>query len=154
MTNDFGITDELVALVKRSEGLRLEANLDPLGIPEIGYGHKLDSMAHPPITPDEALDLLGADLRAARDQLLAVSPSLFSATPARVAALADFCYNLGVGHYRSSTLRRRVDVADWPAAATEITRWVYGHAAVTGVQVKLPGLVTRRATEAAWLAAG
>lgn len=154
MTNDFGITPELLALVKDSEGLRLTPYLDPVGIPTIGWGHRLDSMAHPPITQDEAVELLRMDLAAARDQLLAVSPSLFNVSAARVAALTDFCFNLGIGHYRGSTLRRCVEAADWSGAAVEVKRWVYGHAPVTGGQIKLPGLVTRRGVESAWLLAG
>lgn len=153
-TNTFGITPDLLVLVKASEGLRLEAYLDPAGLPTIGYGHRVDSMAYPPIIEAEANQLLQADLEQARDHLMVVSPSLFQVTQPRVAALTDFVFNLGVGHYRHSTLRRVVDVHDWPGAAVQVQRWVYGHAAVSGAQIKLPGLVTRRAAEAQWLIAG
>jgi GH24 family phage-related lysozyme (muramidase) len=46
------------------------------------------------------------------------------------------------GHLQTSTLRRRVNQRDWTAAARELRRWVYGGGKV------LPGLVTRRETEA------
>ncbi|MGH7185982.1 MAG: lysozyme, partial [Pseudomonadota bacterium] len=119
----------------------------------IGWGHLLPDLRHPPITPDEGEKLLRQDLRNARDALLALSPSLVHTTPARMAALTDFAFNLGAGHYARSTLRRRVQASDWPAAATEIQRWHFGHAQ-DGTVLSLPGLVTRRATEAAWLTQG
>ena len=63
----------------------------------------------------------------------------------RLAAIVDFTFNLGAGRIQTSTLRRRINQRDWAAAATELRRWVYGGGKV------LPGLVTRREAEAAWL---
>jgi lysozyme len=60
---------------------------------------------------------------------------------ARHSAIADFCFNLGTTRYKASTLKRRVDAGDWPGAAEELAKWVWG-----GGQ-KLPGLVARRAAE-------
>ncbi len=153
MTNDFGITDELVAHVESSESLSLVPYRDPVGFPTIGYGRRISDMTHPLVTAGEALDMLRDDLRAARDQLLALSPSLVNASQRRVAALTSFCFNVGAGHYAGSTLRKCVAAADWPAAASEIERWVYGHDG-NGQVVTLPGLVIRRATEAGWLLNG
>ncbi len=44
----------------------------------------------------------------------------------RLAAIVDFTFNLGAGRLQTSTLRRRINYRDWPAAATELRRWVYG----------------------------
>jgi len=63
----------------------------------------------------------------------------------RLAAIVDFTFNLGAGRLQTSTLRRRVNQRDWVAATQELRRWVYGGGKV------LPGLVTRRLTEAALL---
>jgi lysozyme len=63
----------------------------------------------------------------------------------RLAAIVDFTFNLGAGRLQASTLRRQINQRDWPAAASELSRWVYGGGKV------LPGLVTRREAEAAWL---
>jgi len=46
---------------------------------------------------------------------------------------------------QTSTLRRRVNQRDWGSAGQELRRWVYGGGKV------LPGLVTRREAEVAWL---
>jgi lysozyme len=59
--------------------------------------------------------------------------------------MIDFAYNLGVARYRASTLRRKVDQRDWEAVKMQLMRWTRGGGKV------LPGLVTRREAEAAWL---
>ena len=66
---------------------------------------------------------------------------LWLAPPKIQAAIADFCFNLGVPRYRGSTLRKRVDAQDWNGACTELPKWVFGGGR------KLPGLVARRAAE-------
>lgn len=69
------------------------------------------------------------------------SPGLLAAPLAHV-AIADFCFNLGVGRYKASTLRRRVDAGDWAGARAELGKWVWGGGR------RLPGLVLRRQAEA------
>jgi lysozyme len=61
------------------------------------------------------------------------------------AAIADFIYNLGVGNYATSTLKKKVDVGDWVSAASEIKRWDKAAGKV------LKGLTVRREKEAALL---
>lgn len=108
----------------------------------IGYGH-LCASDHPPITEDEAEAYLAADLQAALRATLRLCPVLATEPEARLAAIVDFTFNLGAGRLQTSTLRRRINQRDWPAAADELRRWVYGGGRA------LPGLVTRRAAEAA-----
>ncbi len=145
MTTDFGITPELVVFVKRCEGWVGHPYRDQVGNPTIGYGHLIDSMDHPNITLSEGEDMLMSDLRAKRDALLKLSPILWLAPERRVAALVDFCFNLGEGAYEHSTLRRYVEAGDWSVAATEIKKWCHADGRV------LPELVARRNTEALWL---
>ena len=71
--------------------------------------------------------------------------SNFEEFKGRLAAIVDFTFNLGAGRLQTSTLRRRINQRDWPTAASELRRWVYGGGKV------LPGLVTRREAEVAWL---
>ena len=63
----------------------------------------------------------------------------------RFAAIISFCYNCGTGNYRISTLKKRVDAKDWAGAQEEIRKWNKAAGRV------LPGLVKRRAAEAALL---
>lgn len=143
--------DIAAALCREFEGLRLRPYLCPAGYPTIGYGtvNKPDgtkvSMDDPPISKETAEAWLMHELKAT--YLLGVlraSAGLLS-RPQALGALTDFAYNLGVPRYRASTLRRRVDAGDWDGARYELSRWVYGGGR------KLPGLIRRRAAEAALL---
>lgn len=138
-------------LCRKFEGLRLQPYICPAGYPTIGYGtvNKPDgttvTMDDPPIDQETAEAWLQHELRSTyMPGVLRASPGLL-AHPAVLGALTDFAYNLGAPRYRASTLRRRVDEGNWPAAKSELGRWVYGGGR------KLPGLVRRRAAEAALL---
>jgi lysozyme len=61
-------------------------------------------------------------------------------------ALISFSYNCGSGALATSTLLKRVNAQDWAAAGREFGRWNKGGGKV------LPGLVARRAREAALFA--
>ena len=143
--------DIAAELCRKFEGLRLRPYICPAGYPTIGYGtvNKPDgttvSMDDPPIDQETAEAWLQHELRATyMPGVLRASPALL-ARPAVLGALTDFAYNLGVPRYRSSTLRRRIDEGDWSAARVELSRWVYGGGR------RLPGLIHRRAVEAALL---
>lgn len=109
-----------------------------------GYG-RLCKPDHPPITGEEGEIYLRQDLRTALAAMLRYYPVLATEPGGRLAAIVDFTFNLGAGRLQTSTLRRRVNQRDWPGAAKELRRWVYGDGKV------LPGLVSRREAEAAWL---
>jgi lysozyme len=66
----------------------------------------------------------------------------------RLAAIVDFTFNLGAGRLQMSTLRRRINQSDWPGAAKELQRWIYGGGKV------LSGLVARREAEVLLLVSG
>lgn len=132
----------LPPLIRRFEGLRLRPYLCPAGVPTIGYGHtgpevRMDS---PPITRALADAWLLEDAGRACRAALALSPAL-AGQDDRLAAVADFIFNLGAGRYKASTLRRRIAEGDWPEAAEQLGRWVWGGGR------RLPGLVARREAE-------
>jgi lysozyme len=130
--------------VPRAEPGRAHPYVCPAGYWTIGYGHLCDPK-HPPITEAEAEGYLAADLKTALNATLRYCPVLATEPAGRLAAIVDFTFNLGAGRLQTSTLRRRINQRDWPDAATELLRWVYGGGRV------LPGLVSRREAEAAWL---
>lgn len=148
-----GVPQAAVDLAKRFEGFHRVPKSDPgrahpyvcpAGFWTIGYGHLCDP-THPPITDAEGEAYLARDLVTAFDATLRCCPVLASEPEGRLAAIVDFTFNLGAGRLQTSTLRRRINQRDWPAAATELRRWVYGGGTV------LPGLVTRREAEVALL---
>ena len=143
-----------IDLAKRFEGFERRAKrgveitaipyICPAGFWTIGYGHLCDPK-HPPITEAEAEIYLARDLQTALVATLRYCPVLATEPEGRLAAIVDFTFNLGAGRLQASTLRRRINQRDWVAAGQELRRWVYGGGKV------LPGLVTRREAEAAWL---
>ena len=148
------VPNAAVDLAKRFEGFERKATrgieitavpyVCPAGFWTIGYGHLCDPK-HPPITEAEAEAYLARDLQTALAATLRYCPVLTTEPEARLSAIVDFTFNLGAGRLQTSTLRRRVNQRDWGAAGQELRRWVYGGGKV------LPGLVSRREAEAAWL---
>lgn len=148
---------ELVLLIKHFEGLsKVKSDglvypyLCPAGYPTQGYGIRVESLAVPPITRDEAEDRLARVLPMYIQDTVALCPVLAD-EPRKLAALADFTFNLGRARLAGSTLRKRVNARNWAAAQRELSRWVWGLNPRTGTMEQLPGLVLRRQAEAAIL---
>lgn len=144
------VPPQAIALAKQFEGFhrvprhdpgRAHPYICPAGYHTIGFGH-LCQPDHPPITEAEAEVYLAQDLMVALRATLRYCPVLAAEPEGRLAAIVDFTFNLGAGRLQTSTLRRRVNQRDWPAAAQELLRWVRGGGKV------LPGLVIRREAEA------
>lgn len=134
------------ALCRRFEGLFLHPYLCPAGIPTIGYGSTryLDGTAvrltDPPITRELAERMLLQSIqRVYLPAVLRLCPSIDS--PKRLAAIIDWCYNLGAGQLAASTLRRRINADRWLEVPAEVRRWNRGGGRV------LRGLVLRRDAE-------
>jgi lysozyme len=142
------ILDILLPLIKESEGCKLTAYLDSGGVQTIGYGQTgKDVCLGLHWSQANADDRLKQSATTVISQLLDASPTLNNETPERVAALADFVFNLGIGQYKKSTLKLRVDNSDWSAAMTEIRKWNHDDGKV------LKGLTDRRLKESLLLAA-
>ncbi|ONI59597.1 lysozyme [Candidatus Liberibacter solanacearum] len=128
----------LIDLIKRFEGLRLSAYRCPAGIWTIGYGHTgNDVFKNVAITEQQADDLLKWDVSKCLSPVFTVSPILENESENRISAIGDFVFNLGIGRYRASTLRKCVDAEDWMNASHEIRKWVFAGGK------KLNGLVLR-----------
>ena len=143
--------DVAFSLCKEFEGLRLRPYKCPAGIPTIGIGATVYedgtkvTLNDPPITEARAVELTKNLLKSSYLQPVArLSPNLTS-HPSAWGAVGSFAYNLGVQAYAKSKLRDLVEDEDWVAAKVEIKRWTRANGVV------LPGLVKRRAAEAAYL---
>jgi len=119
----------------------------PAGIATIGVGSTSYPDGRPvrmddaPISKSTAQSMLMHELEACTASVLRLCPGVHD-QPFRLSALVDFVYNLGAGRLQTSTLRRRVNARNWPAAAYEIRRWNKAGGKV------LAGLVARREAEA------
>jgi lysozyme len=135
-----------IELIKRFEGLRLQAYLCPAGVWTVGFGHT--SAAGEPkvvmgmrITADEAADILVKDLvkyEAAVTKALTRAPN-----ENQFAAMVSLCYNIGGGAFARSSVARLFNAGDVSGAADAFGRWNKAGGKV------LNGLVRRRAEERA-----
>lgn len=134
------------------EGMYLKPYLCPAGVPTIGVGStfyedgRRVTLKDPPITRERAMELLDHELEQCLPRVLRLCPTLKEWGEQSVGAVLDFTFNCGSGALRASTLRKRINDDDIPGAQTELMKWVRGGGKV------LPGLVRRRAAEAALLA--
>ncbi|MBP2310484.1 glycoside hydrolase family protein [Azospirillum melinis] len=139
-----------IALVQHFEGLYLEAYLCPAGVPTIGYGHTAGVELGQVITRVKAEEFLLDDMSNALAQVDALVK--VPVTDDQRGALGSFTFNLGAGNLASSTLLKRLNLGDVDGAGREFARWT--KAKVDGRTIDLPGLVARRAAEAALFAGG
>jgi lysozyme len=74
--------------------------------------------------------------------LLVLSPDLISEPPRRIAAVLSLVYNIGLGNYRISKLRKKVNQKDYQAAFEQFFRWNKANGMI------MRGLTRRREAEA------
>ncbi|HIF6625663.1 TPA: lysozyme [Serratia marcescens] len=140
------ISDDGMALIKRFEGLRLQAYQDSVGVWTIGYGWT-QPVAGRKVGAGMAIDAATAE------RLLICGVAQFEQgverlvtapiTQGQFDALVSFAYNLGLRALENSTLLRRLNAGDRQGAADQFGRWVNAGG------VRLDGLVARRAAERA-----
>nr|WP_245412518.1 lysozyme [Candidatus Liberibacter solanacearum] len=77
------------------------------------------------MTEKQANELLIQDVSKTLVQVFKAYPILINAGENRISAIGDFVFNLGIGWYRNSTLKKCVDAEDWMNASYEIRKWVF-----------------------------
>lgn len=116
----------------------------------IGYGSTFDESGKP-IVPgeiwshDRAILVKGIVTNKFLKQLTMLSPNLINEPIPRVAAVLSWVYNCGIGSYRVSTFKKRIDLSDWQGAAEECLKWDKAKG------VKLKGLTRRRLLESRYI---
>ncbi|MCC4107058.1 lysozyme [Serratia ureilytica] len=140
------ISDDGMALIKRFEGLRLQAYQDSVGVWTIGYGwtqpvagRKVGAGMAINAATAERLLICGVAQFERGVERLVTAPI----TQGQFDALVSFAYNLGLRALENSTLLRRLNAGDRQGAADQFGRWVNAGG------VRLDGLVARRAAERA-----
>ena len=133
-------------LVKRWEGFRSRPYICPAGVPTIGYGFTKYPSGASVTLRDPPMNRATADAILKHFLLTEYMPAVLRLcptidTPERLGAITDFCFNLGAGALRSSTLRKRILAARWEDVPFELRKWVRGGGRV------LKGLVARREDE-------
>jgi lysozyme len=134
-------SEEGVALIKHFEGCELEAYLCPAGVWTIGYGHTLGVKEGDAIDQEAAEALLIEDLEEFEGYVREATE--IDLKQNQFDALVAWVYNLGPGNLKESTLLNRVNYGPLSDVPAQIKRWTKAGGK------ELPGLVKRRAAEAA-----
>lgn len=133
-------SDQGLALIRQFEGCVLRAYKCPAGVWTIGIGHTIGVNPGDKITEQEAVRLLGQDIRPIEQRLNETFPWL---SQNQFDALVSFVFNLGWTAFRGSTLYRRIKAkAGDRLVCEQMLRWVYAN------QQVLLGLMKRRVAEA------
>lgn len=138
-------SDRGIGLIEEFEGFSPTMYLDPVGLPTIGFGTLIDTkeeeyLLTAVINREEAETLLMAELipieREIEKMVKKVNQNQFD-------SLVSFCYNLGSGSLKRSTLLKKINLnPDDPTIRKEFDRWVHAGGMI------LTGLVRRRKAEA------
>lgn len=122
-------------LIKEFEGCRLEAYLDPAGVPTIGYGHTSGVQIGQKISMEQAEEYLRQDVERFENHVMRYN-STYSWNQNQFDALVSFAYN--IGSIDQLTVSGRRTIGEISAKIPE-----YCHAGGK----KLSGLVRRRTAE-------
>lgn len=144
------ISQNCLDIIKKWEGFRSNAYIDPVGIPTIGYG----TIRYPNgqkvrmgdvISEPEAEALLKLEC----DEIAETVDPAVAVTIAQnqFDALVSFCYNVGTGAFLGSTLLKKLNSGDFPGAAEQFLVWNKG--TKDGKKIVLDGLTNRRRDEKA-----
>jgi lysozyme len=143
-------------LIKKWEGLRLEAYVCPAGKLTIGWGHTGPEVVKGMRIPLELADrLFRADVT--RHSLGLESFVTAPVTPNQWAALVSLCFNMGISPIGTSTLVRKLNDGHAELAAECFMDWVHVNSAKPGEPRKMvvsKGLLFRRGEEQALFLSG
>ncbi len=134
------INDQGRAIVMAHESCRLEAYVCPAGRLAIGYGHTGDVKKGDRITAHQAEAILEVDLHRFEMAVERLAPN---SGPNEFSACVSLAFNIGVDAFTKSTLLKMHNAGLNVAAAAQFAKWTHAAGKV------LPGLVKRRAAEAA-----
>lgn len=129
-----------IDLIKKYEGCKLTAYKCPAGVWTIGYGTTKGVKSGMTITKEKAEELLKSDVAPIEKQLNALKINF---RQGQFDALVSFIYNLGIGSFNSSTLKKKI-LAGAPDSeiCAEFKKWNKAGGKV------LAGLTKRREEEA------
>jgi lysozyme len=117
--------DGRAKLIKR-EGFKTRAYKDSVGVWTIGVGHT-SAAGEPRVTPGLTISKAQVDEILSRD-LVQYETAVRSAvrvplTQGQFDALVSFCFNIGVGGFKGSTVVKRLNAGDYKGAADAMLLW-------------------------------
>jgi GH24 family phage-related lysozyme (muramidase) len=146
MATGLDVSKKGLDLIKQFEGCKLAAYPDPGtgGAPwTIGYGHTGAEVKKGLVwTQAQADSALADDVSRFADGVSALLGSA-PTSQGQYDAMVSLAFNVGLGNLKESTLLRLHKEGDYAGAADQFARWRFA------AGKELPGLVKRRAAEAA-----
>jgi lysozyme len=139
------------SLIKSFEGEYLDAYLDPVGIPTIGYGTIYNYDAKRQVQLGDKIDKDTA-IRFLRTECAKIIPQIkklirVPINQNQLDALTSFVYNVGIGALRNSTLLKLLNEGKPKTeVAEQFLRWNKA-TNPQGILITLPGLTRRRKAE-------
>jgi GH24 family phage-related lysozyme (muramidase) len=110
-----------ISLTEQSEGCKLKAYSDVVGVWTIGYGHTKGVKQGDSCTQAQAEAWLREDIQ---DCVKAINRGLkVKVSQGQFDALVDFAFNLGFGALEKSTLWKKLNAGDFQGAAAEFPKW-------------------------------
>ncbi|MEH2371013.1 glycoside hydrolase family protein [Nostoc sp.] len=144
------ISQNCLELIKKWEGFRAEAYLDPVNIPTIGYG----TIRYPNGQKVQMKDVISepeaeALMKLECDEFAEVVNQNVKVTlnQNQFDALVSFCYNVGAGGFQESTLLKKLNAGNYSEAGEQFLVW--NKATKDGVKKVIDGLTNRRKDEKA-----
>lgn len=135
----YKVSNKGIDILKQFEGFRNKAYLDSVGVPTIAWGHTKGVKLGMKCDEEQGEKWLKEDIEPIENYLNTI-PELD--TQGKFDACIDFCYNLGIGNFKSSTLLKKIkNKASDSEICKQFRRWVYAGGK------KLTGLVRRREAE-------
>jgi len=134
------ISEEGLSLIKKFEGLELEAYKCAAGVLTIGYGHTAGVQEGDVWTKEQADENLKVDMEEYAGYINDLVECPLSQN--QFDALVSWVYNLGPANLKASTLLKRLNAGDYADVPNQIKRWNKAGGKV------LEGLIRRREAEA------
>jgi len=140
------LSDRGIRLIEEFEGFSPRMYYDAVGLPTIGFGTLIDTkeeerLKTAVISRIEAGELLRKEIAPMEKQIANMVRVTLNQN--QWDALVSFCYNLGTGALRSSTLLKKLNLDPQdPTIRQEFLKWVHAGGK------RLNGLVKRRGREA------
>ena len=138
MCDNLKTSESMIAVIKKFEGLRLKAYKCPAGVYTIGYGHTENVYADSEISELMADQILRKDLKKFEQTINDLDLPLLQC---EFDALVSFIFNVGIGNFNKSTLKKLLLQKKFFYASKEFDKWVFANGK------KLPGLQNRRNKE-------
>lgn len=131
-------SENMIVIIKKFEGLRLKAYKCPAGVYTVGYGHTENVYADSEISELMADQILRKDLEKFEKIINDLDLPLLQC---EFDALVSFVFNVGIGNFNKSTLKKLLLQKKFFYAAKEFDKWVFANGK------KLLGLQNRRNKE-------